>query len=280
MQLTMTYGAAVGNFGDGNEIEDQQFSRFRLSLGYDFRIAKEGFLTHIAVGIGIDMGVSRWFETFSGTAASGGNFADNVTRATAIGIGGGIGALIGVFDNGEDLKVNVGIAYQSRIGFNWEIDRTNFPVYNWPGMTNAGITVYLLKGMPLRFTVDGQWIDWSHAATDSQFAPISRSIRGVSNLSVGTEYRMNLKEDGSLSLSPRLGYRHVENFWSTSNPVNLPSVGFNQLAIATNGSAFHIITFGGGLTWTTADGKARSIDVGVELNGDSPNFGFGYTHEF
>jgi len=282
MQLTMVYGS-TGNFGDGDALEDQQFSRFRLSVAYDFRIAKEGFLTHVSVGAGVDMAISRWFETFTpGAPPTGGALGDFTTRATSIGVGFGIGTLIGLYDNGEDLKINVGVAYQSRVDFNWEIDRSLFPVYNWPGMTNAGITVYLLKGMPLRVTVDGQWIDWKHACTpaDPGYLGFARSMRGVSNLSVGTEYRINVKEDGSMSVSPRLGYRHVENMWTTTDPTRMPAVGISQLAIESKGTAFHIFTFGGGLTWTSADGKARSIDVGVEINGDSPNFGFGYTHEF
>lgn len=255
-----------------DSIEEQQFSRFRLAWAYDLKLGGKDatFFPHVAVGLGLDIGYTKWNETwFSGTTYS--------TEDSTTNFGGGAGLLVGLYDNTEDLKINLGLAYQSKISFKFGVETDYYPVWDWPAMFSAGATVYLLPGMPLRLTVDLQWVDWENAAEESLIDGVD-DFRNTTNVSIGAEYRLNLKENGSLLLYPRAGLRFIQAPWDDKD--ELPATGFNQLAIDTKDDRFTVLSLGLGLYWTTADGKSRGVDVGYEIGGDSWNLAFGYTHEF
>jgi hypothetical protein len=272
MKLSYAYGG--GTFPDS--IDQQQFSRYRLAFAYDLKLGGKdsAFLPHIAFGVGVDIGYTKWEELYH---LVGGDLVNNDT-ATNFGAGGGI--LLGLYDNTDDLKVNLGVAYQSKVAFQFQVDSDVYPVWDWPAMLNVGLTVYLLSGMPLRLTVDLQWIDWKNAVEEANPVdlPGVDDFRSVTNVSVGGEYRLNLKDDGSLLLYPRAGVRFLQTPWDDTDM--LPGTGSSQLAIDTKDDHFTVLSLGAGLYWTTKDGKSRGIDLGYEIGGDSWNLAFGYTHEF
>src|SRR5215831_18298600 len=106
------------------EAEVQQvFGRFRASLAKDFRISeagKEGFFTHISGGLGLDVGYTRWH--FSGLGED--------TTNSNVAFGFGIGTLIGVYDDYDSFKVNLGIAYTSKVGYNFQISPDILPAFD------------------------------------------------------------------------------------------------------------------------------------------------------
>ena len=57
-------------------------------------------------------------------------------------------------------------------------------------------------------------------------------------------------------------------------------VGRYRLLVDTKAATFNIVTFGFGLTWISKEGKARTVDVGADVNGDSPSVALGFTYEF
>lgn len=270
VHIKMTYDFDPGG-DDGVQtaefIEDQSFSRLRFAYAIDFRMrapGEAGFLPHVAVGLGLDIAHVVWEEN--------GGTPDSNT-----GFGAGLGILAALFDNTETFKMTVGFAYQSAVKFDFQRDTSLFPIWNWPTMFNGGVTIYLGQGMPLRITADVQMIDWKKAVDSSTLAGHD-DFRSVTNISFGAEYRLKLREDGSLLLYPRAGIRLLEGIWDDKN--NLPAIGDNILAIDTKDDKFTVATVGMGLYWTTADGKTRGVDLGFEFGGDSTNLSFGYTHEF
>jgi hypothetical protein len=245
---------------------DQSFNRFRIAFAKDFRLQPQGFLTHVSGGIGVDAGYERW--EFKSTTASA---SDN---ATALGFG--LGALVGIYDNTEDFKVNLGLAYQSAVKWNFNIDPEIFPAFNMPQQFNAGFTFYLLPGTPLRATMDLQWIDWSSTADQPTF-PGKEKFQDAINYSIGFEYKVPVPDAG-LSLYPRAGYRRFDAPWGNKN--NLPMTSNFQLVLDTKASTFNIATFGLGVGWASEAGKSRSVDIGADVGGDSYNFALGFNYEF
>src|SRR4026209_2120416 len=91
---------------------DQSFGRFRAAYAVDFRLKKlgePGFFTHLSLGAALDLGYERW--EFKGESRSASD--------SATGIGGGVGVLLGVYDNADDFRVNFGAAWQSAIRWNF-----------------------------------------------------------------------------------------------------------------------------------------------------------------
>jgi long-subunit fatty acid transport protein len=247
---------------------DQSFGRFRIALAKDFRFEKpgvQGFLTHLSVGVGLDVGYERW--EFKSAAR---NASDNAT-----GFGAGAGLLVGVYDDGDSFRVNFGTAWQSAIHWNFNIDPDILPAFDMPQQINVGFTFYLLSGFPLRATLDYQWIQWSGTAEKPFFAGKAK-FRDVSNTSLGLEYRIGILE--SVDLYPRLGYRRFQAPWS--DPGRLPMVSNFELVLDTKGSTFNIVTFGVGVGWTSPEGKVRSLDVGADAGGDSYTWAVGFNYEF
>jgi long-subunit fatty acid transport protein len=251
------------------EAEVQQvFGRFRVSVAKDFRIqdvGTPGFFTHVSGGVGIDLGYERWH--FSGLGED--------TTTSNIGFGFGLGGLLGVYDDYDQFKVNFGVAYTSAINYDFRIDPSILPAFDMPQQLNVGATFYLLKGTPLRVTIDFQWIDWSATAQRPQFSNF-KGFQDAKNYSMGVEYRVKVTD--KISLYPRLGYRRFDAPWSSAD--NLPMTGPFRLVLDTKAQAFNLVTYGAGISWTTESGKVRSVDIAGDAGGDAINMAVGLTLEF
>jgi hypothetical protein len=251
------------------EAEVQQvFGRFRTSVAKDFRIQEQGapgFFTHVSAGVGLDVGYERWH--FSGLGE------DTTTSNVAFGFG--LGTLLGVYDDYDSFKMNLGIAYTSAVHYDFRIDPSILPSFDMPQQLNIGMTFYMLSGTPLRATIDFQWIDWSATAQRPQFDNF-KGFDDAKNFSVGFEYRVKVSD--RVSLYPRLGYRHFDAPWSNKN--DLPMTGSFRLVLDTKAGAFNILTYGAGVSWTTESGKVRSVDFAGDAGGDAINFAIGMTMEF
>jgi hypothetical protein len=190
-------------------------------------------------------------------------------------MGFGVGGLLGVYDNYESLKVNLGIAYSSAVKYNFQISPDIIPGFDMPQQLNVGMTFYLLPGSPLRATVDFQWINWKNTAQKPLYDTFN-GFRDAINASMGLEYRIKLSD--RLSLYPRVGYRRFEAPWSSKD--DLPMTGPFRLVLDTKATTFNLATYGVGLSWTTEGGKVRSVDVAGDAGGDAINFAVGLTLEF
>ncbi len=249
---------------------DQSFNRFRVAFAKDFRIRKPGeagFFTHLSAGLAVDAGYTRWEFTSTADSAS-----DNVT-----GFGAGAGLLVGLYDNAESLRVNFGLAWQSSLDWDFNIDPDVFPAFDMPQQFNLGFTFYLLDGFPLRATADLQWIEWSKTA-DNPLFPGREEFEDAINFSLGFEYRISLKEDRTLNLYPRLGYRRFDAPWGDKD--RMPMTSNYQLVLDTDGEAFNLLTFGAGLAWSSEAGKLRSVDLAGDVGGDSYSLAMGFNYEF
>ena len=246
----------------------QSLSRFRAAAAMDFPLSprgQPGFLTHVAAGLAIDVGYEQWKFTS----------ADEDLSDTSSGLGGGLGMLLGLYDDTESFKVNVGVAFQSMVRYEFKFDPDLLPSFHMPRQVNAGITFYLLQGMPLRFTADVQFIHWSAAAEEPAY-PRFNGIDDAVSFSLGAEYKMEIGE--RVRLYPRVGYRRFDAPWSDKD--DLPMTGTYRLVLDTEADAFSLVTFGLGLGWTSDAGKVRSVDVAGEMGGDSYNWALGVTFEF
>jgi long-subunit fatty acid transport protein len=246
--------------------------RFRVAGAHDFRFrsaAEAGFLTHLSVGVGLDLGYEEW--RFSSPA--GDPRGERRGSAMAPGFGGGI--LLGLYEDRESFSLHFGAAYQSAVKFDFDVDPDLEPAFDMPQQVNVGLTLYLHQGLPLRVTFDVQWIDWSATAEDP-LAAGQPKFRDSLNYSVGLEYRIELSS--KTLLYPRLGYRRFAAPWKDRN--DLPATGGFKLVLDTKHEEFHIVTFGAGISWTTKESKVRSFDVAAEVGGDSWTAAVGYTHEF
>ena len=251
-----------------NEVQED-LSRFRVAFAKDFRIkgrGETGFLTHVSLGLGLDAGYERWeFKSPTGDKSD-----------SAISLGFGAGILVGVYDNTETLKINLGAAYQSPIHYDFSIEPDVLPAFDMPEQLNVGVTAYLLEGQRLRVTMDVQLISWEAAAEESLFAG-QPGFEDVTNFSIGFEYRIDLPGD-KVKLYPRVGFRLFDAPWEDEK--NLPSTGAFKLVLDTDDEAFNIFTFGLGIAWSTEGGKGRSFDIAADVGGDAVNVALGYTHEF
>jgi len=256
-------------------VVDQGFDRLRAAYARDFRIASEGFLTHISVGIGLDVSVTRWTYDEIKDLGGGAGAATLSISGTDTGFGGGLGLLAGLYDNTRNFKVNFGAAWQSKVNYKFTLSQSLTPLFDWPNQYQAGFTFYLLEGLPLRITADAQRIGWNDAGTKSQIAGRD-DFQNTVSYSLGAEYR--LKVGDSTSLYPRAGVRLFDAPWA--DPKNLPAVGNAILDIQTKDDRFLIGTFGVGLSWMTETRKARSFDLGIDIGGDAPGFAAGFTMEF
>jgi hypothetical protein len=253
------------DFTPDSDVE-QSLSRFRGAFAYDFLFRDTGFLTHLSLGLGLDIGFVNW--SFRGPNEN------RQDKSTGFGFGGGL--LAGIYDNGESFKMNFGIAYQSGIEYDFTIAPDLLPAFDMPQQFNAGITLYLLEGTPLSLTIDAQWIDWSETAEAPSFSVAFNRFEDAINFSIGAEYRFQVGE--TLFLYPRLGFRRFDAPWEDEN--NLPATGKYKLVLDTEGDVFNIFTLGFGLSWATEEGQIRSLDVAADAGGDAFNVALGYNHEF
>ncbi|HEX7900362.1 MAG TPA: hypothetical protein VF950_21520 [Planctomycetota bacterium] len=247
---------------------EQSFSRLRVAFAKDFLFAgpdEGGFLTHVSVAVALDAGFETW--EFN---SPGGNRSDNAT-----GFGGGLGLLVGVYDIPDRLKLTFGAAWQSGLKWDFNVEPDLFPAFNMPQQVNVGLSAYILEGLPLRATVDVQWIEWSETADAPLFAG-KNEFEDVVNVSFGLEVRVPL--DAVLTIYPRAGVRRFDAPWSDADA--LPATSDYQLVLDTDDEVFTIFTFGLGLTWLSAESKVRSIDVAGDVGGDAYNLAMGFTYEF
>jgi hypothetical protein len=247
----------------------QSLSRFRVAFAYDFRfrdMGEAGFFSHLALGIGLDVGLADW--KFSSPAV---NETDS-----ALAFGGGLGILLNVYNNTESFMVNFGMAYQSEVDFDFRIQPEIYPSFDMPHQINLGCTFFLLEGMPLRLTFDFQLIDWGGTAVPPDFLESFPPFEDSMNISIGCEYRIPLTDQ--VFLYPRLGYRRFNPPWRDEK--SLPVTGDYRLVLDTEGDSFHIFSFGFGLSVSNKEGRLRAVDVAVDVGGDSSNVAVGYTHEF
>ena len=110
-----------GVFTPDSEVE-QTFNRFRIAFAKDFRFRKvgeAGFFPHLAVGIGADGSFTTWEFRSTGSTDS-----DTVPA-----FGGGAGLLVGIYDDTESLKINLGVAYQSALSYRFNIEPGVLPAF-------------------------------------------------------------------------------------------------------------------------------------------------------
>jgi long-subunit fatty acid transport protein len=263
-----------------NATFEQVFYRFRAAYARDFRILPpggEGFFPHVAVGIGVDIGITRLsFKELSPEVIPS---APLDLTETAVGIGGGAGVLVGLYDNTRTFKANLGLAYQSKIHYHFSASTLFTPQFDWPNQYQAGLTFYMLEGLPLRVTLDAQRIEWDRATRDSTL-PDHHSFENVNNYSLGAEYAIKIPWLlPGVTLYPRAGVRRFDAPWQSTNKQELPGITDRRLIIDPHHSVYTIVAYGLGLAWSNDAGKIRSIDIAIETGGDSPNFAIGLTFE-
>jgi hypothetical protein len=272
----LPYDFTTGTSGSSPLLSvDQSFVRFRAAYARDFQFKADGFFTHLAVGVGLDLNVTDWEFTEFKSINGGTDTATLTFHDRNVGFGGGAGLLLGLYDNRTDMKVNLGAAYQSRANYSFSIDAVDVPLFDWPDQFQAGLTMYLMEGLPLRLTADAQVIRWSGAVRGS-LLPGVKSFRDVTNFSAGGEYAIQASE--KIRLLPRAGIRLFNAPWS--NEDNLPAVGLQRLGISTKSGTFVIGSLGLGIGWSSDAGKNRMFDLGVDFGGDEPGLAMAFTMEF
>jgi hypothetical protein len=270
VHMKLTYDFS-GSAGDVEGLEEQQFSRFRIAYGQAIRLKEvgtPGFLPTLAFGVGLDLAYTKYEET---SPPAGGVS----TKDTSSNVGFGLGFLVTIYDDTDAFKVNFGAALQSSVDFQFQVADELFPVWDWPQMINMGFTFYVLRGQPLRITLDMQMIAWSESVSGSN-NPGRDDFRDSQNISAGFEYKLAIGE--KLWLLPRGGVRRLQAPWK--DDTKLPAAGFANLLIDTADSEFIMITLGAGVRFQTSEGKGRGVDVGFDFGADSYNVAFGYVHEF
>lgn len=259
----------------------QVFYRFRGSYARDIRFraaGEEGAFTHLALGIGVDVGVSRvQFRELGPQSFPGIPLQFDVTDT---GVGGGAGLLLGVYDNTRNFKVNLGAAWQSKIEYKFSASKTFMTSFDWPNQYQAGLTFYLFEGMPLRATFDAQLIDWDGASEDSSVATMPDFQRAI-NYSAGLEYRLPFRPMGEkVSLYPRLGYRRYDAPWESDDRQKQPGIGNRRIVVDPNEDVYEILSVGLGVGWSNEGGRLRTFDMAMDFGGDVAGIAFGFSMEF
>lgn len=262
---------------------EQVYYRFRGAYAHDFRFSPpgtEGAFTHLALGVGFDIAISRGeFRELAPELFAPQPVVLDV-KMSDTGIGGGVGLLLGLYDNTRNFKVNLGAAYQSPINFRFSVSETFATQFDWPGQLQVGATVYLFEGLPLRVTVDAQRLFWNDATEDSTMAD-GIDFEDVTNLSLGIEYRLKIAAiSESLTFYPRFGLRRNDAPWESDNRQELPAIRDRRMIIDTDDDVFTIVSFGLGIGWASDAGKARSLDLAYDTGGDAPGFAMGFSLEF
>ena len=260
---------------------EQLFYRFRGAYARDFRFqppGSEGLFTHLSVGFGLDLAISRLeFKEFAPNAIPGAVLNE---RRTDVAVGGGAGLLVGVYDNTRNFKVNLGLAYQSKVHFNFGLSQWFVSQFDWPNQYQAGLTIYLFEGMPLRLTADVQRIEWDRATVDSNL-PDGNNFENLNNYSFGAEYALKLPSLApSITFYPRAGVRRVDAPWQSTNGQELPAIRNRRMVIRPDEEVYTVGSAGLGIGWSSEAGKSRSFDFAFDFGGDVNNFAMGFTAEF
>lgn len=256
---------------------DQHFTRLRLSYAIDFVLGPpdtHGFFTHVSLGVGADLATARVEFT-----APPDNEVSPVEHST--GFTGGVGIQVGLFDNGDDFRANLGIAYQGPAHFNLSnslpIPGGIVPCYDWPQQIQVGLAVYLLGRLPLRLCFEFQWIDWAGAAQESSLAGVDSFVASTT-VALGVEYRIDLSP--SVGLLPRVGFKYLTAPWAHREKTDLPAWGHFQLYLDSRSETFTVFSTGIGLIWGYREGTQDALDLAFEIGGDSIGFAMSYTFQF
>lgn len=263
--------------GGGILESTQQSARFRFGYAVDLTVVKsgKGWLTHIAVGGGIDWGSTTYQDRSP-------DFAGVADRESRFGFG--VGILATVFSDGEGLSVDIGASYNSELDFQGNIPRTgptSRPFIDWPAEWSVGIAVYIQR---LKLTAAVQGVLWKGAATASSVGGMS-SFENTLTASGGIEYAVHLTD--KVTAFVRAGVRRFDAPWDDatltpfgSNMALNVAVDRWALSIDTDDEVFLMATVGAGIYWTAEGGKKRGFDFGVEIGGDKVTLAIGYVHEF
>lgn len=277
MMLRMAYDAPDDVDGLGNLVTPntwttvQRFSRVRLAYARDFRIrpvGEEGWLPHLSIGLGMDVGFT--------TLRMEDPFVDQDRRGSKSEYGAGFGFLLGAYDNTRNLKINIGGAYQTAIGFDLSFPVTqaprDAPAMNWPSQIQLGTLVYLLDGLPLRLSAEIQFVDWRNAASKSEIPGLDRFTRSTTG-SLGAEYRVPWSP--KVLLYPRLGVRFLDAPWGSRDRALLPAYEEWQLRVTTSGERFTVFCLGIGLSFLGEGGGVTSLNLAAEFGADAPSVAAG-----
>jgi hypothetical protein len=196
-------------------------------------------------------------------------------NATETGVGGGAGLLLGLYDDTKNFKVNLGLAWQSLIRYDFSADTNFAPQFDSPNQYQVGLTFYLLENLPLRVTIDAQIIQWDQATQDSNID--ENDFSDAENFSAGIEYRLDVSK--KITLYPRAGIRRYDAPWDDPDGQALPGIGDRRLVIETKDGDFIIGSVGLGVGWSSEAGRTRSIDLAFDFGGDVNGFAMSFTFE-
>lgn len=274
--LELAFDAPDDALGPNLWSTEQSFSRLRLAYARDFRFraaGEEGWLPHFSIGLGADVG----FSSIDMKDLTTGATSDDTDEE----YGGGFGILLGLFDNTRNLKVNLGVSYQSAMEFDLRAlsteDQRPGPAFNWPDQFHLGVLVFLLEGLPLRIAVEMQMTDWRGASQGSDLFSIDEFARTVS-YALGAEVRLPLGE--STLLYPRLGLRVHDAPWSTDERAEQPATEEWQLSVSTRDDRFLVFSMGFGVSFAAGSAATASVDASFETGGDAPGASVGVRVSF
>jgi hypothetical protein len=275
-QIKYVYVFDDPGLGDLLTQTDQQFSRLRASLGVGKRLSEgPGFFTRVALGAGADYVYTKYKEIDQSPDPTAYTLIFEDSESS---LGFGLGALASVYES-DTLKVDAGTAYNSRVKFNFDLDQSAYPVWDWPALLSGGLAVYAFEGYPLRLTFDVQWIGWEDAVGKPD--PDLKGFDDTLSFSAGVEYRVEFRP--TVWFFPRAGFKSYDTPWG--DPGDLPWVGDSQLRIDTKGDRLEILTLGLGIYWARKTFEAQTrisgLDFAVELFGETDYLmGLGFTYQF
>jgi hypothetical protein len=274
--LELAFDAPDDALGPNLWSTEQTFSRVRFAYARDFRfraVGEEGWLPHLSVGLGADVGFSALGMKDLTTGATSDDSDEEY--------GGGFGIVLGLFDNTRNLKVNVGVSYQSSMEFDLQArateDQRPGPAFGWPDQFHLGVLLFLLEGLPLRLTAELQMTDWRGASQGSDLFGIDEFARTIS-YALGAEYRV--AAGGSALLYPRLGLRLYDAPWGAHGRAELPATEEWQLAVSTRDGRFLVFSAGLGVSFAVGTGMTASFDASFETGGDAPGAALGVAVTF
>ncbi len=253
---------------------DQQFSRIRASFAVSLKLSDSPFLKRLSIGGGVDFVFTKYKEVDQNTNP---NRDTQVYEDSETGVGFGAGILATLYES-DAFMVDAGAAWNSKVDFNFDLDKNIYPVWDWPTLVSGGLAFYLFEGFPLRVTVDAQWVAWKEAVGDPD--PTLGGFENTLSYSAGAEYRFKVRT--SSFLYARAGLKSYDTPWGSKN--SLPALGANQLRIETKGDRVEILTVGVGFYWSrkTVDGETRlsGFDIAAEFFGEATYLmGIGFTYQ-
>ncbi len=275
-QIKYVYAFDDPGLGDLFTQTDQQFTRIRAAFAVSKRLSEgAGVLTRVSAGAGLDFVYTRYREVDQSPNATAETLVFEDSESS---VGFGAGLLATLYES-DSFMVDGGIAYNSGVRFNFDLDPSFYPVWDWPALASAGLAFYIAEGYPLRVTADAQWIAWEDSV--GRPAPAMDGFEDTLSFSLGAEYRIRVKE--ATWLYTRAGLKSYDTPWGKES--EMPAVGMSRLRIDTRGDRVEILTLGLGLYWTRQnhEGETRvlGLDLALELCGETEYLmGLGFTYQF